>query len=266
MGLPLAPLLGKGEVLVQGQRETRRQRYCVFCGTFGKVTKEHIWPVWMQSVLPLDLKARNVHHTTGTGRLLTRVRSGDVGSRRLAIACGGCNGGWMSALQCAAQPHLTKLIQGQTDIAPEAFPIIAAWCVMFSMAWDQADRLTIAVSEADRRNLRGPGSIPAGWSVWIGRYPARKGDGPEQGHRALKNPSVPEHDPDHRGALTIAKAGQLVFVCMPRLWNMRPLPTFWSDERLQEIYPNMGAGLHAEPTDGNLRGIMDRLTAAVFAH
>ena len=89
---------------------------CVFCGG-GPLTKGHIWPEWMQQILP-----PKKHHLQFTGQIASiapgapvkqRLRQGHAGQRKPRNTCSACNTGWMSNIERDAIPYASPLILGQ---------------------------------------------------------------------------------------------------------------------------------------------------------
>ena len=92
---------------------------CIFCGTDGKLTREHIWADWLKKYIPKDMP----DYRAGTMVLgkpgdppisdVGKRVGGDPRSRRVECVCGsrtfrgkqrGCNDGWMGELQEQAKP------------------------------------------------------------------------------------------------------------------------------------------------------------------
>lgn len=99
---------------------------CAFCGSTGKLTREHVFGDWV-SKIGLDLTP--TRHMGGPLNGLPR----DMGEQppyrqRVKDVCASCNNGWMSRLEVAAQRVLTPLILGETGkIAPDDQGTIAMW-------------------------------------------------------------------------------------------------------------------------------------------
>jgi hypothetical protein len=143
---------------------------CIFCGGRG-LTKEHVWPKWLRSVLDPSLAtSRHFYQTTGFGRMRTIThRPGSIESRRLRIVCERCNTGWMSRLQNNAKSRLLPLVRGQYISLTEAdHKILAAWSMMFTMVIEFFDLTTLATPQRERMEFS---RIPVpndSWMVWFG--------------------------------------------------------------------------------------------------
>jgi hypothetical protein len=110
-------------------------RRCLFCGTAARLSREHVWPRWMISVLPAG------HHFSSRGTLgryngQAGARFGDVFesvdscSWTARAVCGTCNNGWMSTLESAAQPTLSPLLTGESaKIRGADITVVFRWAV-----------------------------------------------------------------------------------------------------------------------------------------
>ena len=107
-----------------------RRSKCIFCGTEGVLTKEHIWSDWLKNYIPKDL----LNYKAGDiilgrdGKPISekrRIVGGDPKSRRVRCVCGsatylpkirrkGCNDGWMKDLQDLVKPIVLPLIRGES--------------------------------------------------------------------------------------------------------------------------------------------------------
>jgi hypothetical protein len=143
---------------------------CIFCGGRG-LTKEHVWPKWLRSVLdPSMTTPRHFYSTSGFGRRRTVThRSGSIESRRMRIVCERCNTGWMSRLQNNAKGRLLPLIRGQhISLTGTDHKILAAWSMMFTMIIEFLDPTTLATTQRERMEFS---RIPVpndNWMVWFG--------------------------------------------------------------------------------------------------
>lgn len=154
---------------------------CAFCNYHGKLTGEHVWPEWLQTLLPLELHDSHHFHLIIKPQSLfehrnsiinRQRRSGDPGSRKLPTVCADCNNGWMSRLQERAKDHLIPIVQGQWTDLSNFSDLVAKWCVMTTMVYEYLDTTTIAISQEERDQLRLGGALSDSWTVWIGRCPA----------------------------------------------------------------------------------------------
>lgn len=89
---------------------------CVFCQWEGKLSREHVWPKWIRSVVPEGTRQGSIRRarvSAKTGEAHTHLRHGLAASRRIRVICRSrCNGGWMSDLEQQIRPILEPLILG----------------------------------------------------------------------------------------------------------------------------------------------------------
>lgn len=161
---------------------SKRKGSCAFCSHHGKLTGEHVYPEWITNSGLLDLPRANSHHfhqiirpginSFGLGGILTRQKiSGDQGSRKLYVVCAKCNNEWMSELQEAAKPLISKLILGQWPKGIElARNIVVQWVLMTAMVCEYLDPASVAFTQDEREGLR-KGEMPENLLAWIGRSP-----------------------------------------------------------------------------------------------
>lgn len=154
------------------------QGTCVYCGRFD-VTKQHVWPDWLVSVLPRDESSNSQQlidiSSPTAGLTVIRpqvvIRRGDPGARKIRNVCGQCNSGWMSRLESAAKPLLTELILGrQVTLDTNAQCALAAWVTMFCITAEYTDRDHRGIPAADRAALMTSSRPPESWRIFIGRY------------------------------------------------------------------------------------------------
>jgi hypothetical protein len=141
------------------------------------MTKQHVWPDWLKSVIP---RVGNKH-----SRLTTRVtfdqqkvtivpklheHNGAIGSHKLRIVCASCNNGWMSQIEQQSKSLLTDLIKG-IDIVldKENQQLLCDWIMMTTMVAEFTDHYTISIPYEHRNSIKNE-LFPPGWKIWIGRY------------------------------------------------------------------------------------------------
>jgi hypothetical protein len=99
---------------------------CVFCGSAGVMTGEHVWGDWLTRI---GLTLNPVAHSTGPLNRLGR----ELGVRppfrqKVRDVCGDCNHGWMSRLEIVAQRTLTPSILGTAgEFDTSELGTVAAW-------------------------------------------------------------------------------------------------------------------------------------------
>lgn len=151
---------------------------CVFCGMTG-VTKQHMWPDWLKTILPRSGESHTQFitrfdlRTAGVAIVRPELHfpRGPVGARKIRRVCATCNSGWISRLENDAKPYLSALILNQSiEIDGPAQAAIAAWAALFSIVAEYTDILTMGISHADRYDLMKTGLPPTTWRIGIARY------------------------------------------------------------------------------------------------
>lgn len=151
------------------------QGKCIFCDGYG-LTKEHIWPKWLNPYLPKDVVNHEISfETIFPDRSIheTEIRSGSVQSGRVRRVCLSCNTGWMSKLQEDTKPILLPLILGQNSLLTrKSQSTLSAWIAMLTMVAEFLDKTgtRIAISPNDRLFLRTKLTAPPSMKIWIGYY------------------------------------------------------------------------------------------------
>jgi hypothetical protein len=153
---------------------------CIFCGGSG-MSREHIWPEWMQNYFPAagpDARSAHIVNTLGQsnsfehGRL---HRSHDILYQKLRIACRQCNNGWMSQIVEAAKHILVPLLRGEWPVLnADGASKLAAWITLFTMVIEFADPKTAAVTAEERATFKRTKSPLPNWNVYCGRYSGRQ--------------------------------------------------------------------------------------------
>lgn len=98
------------------------------------MTAEHIWPQWLEDVIP-RYYARTDHHVTAWNMAPRTQRA----TKNRAIAttkrvCGPCNSGWMSQLEQAVKPLIVGPIAGRpATFDAAAQTTIATWAIKTAM-------------------------------------------------------------------------------------------------------------------------------------
>lgn len=155
-----------------------RQGKCIFCGGFG-LTKQHVWPEWIQNVLPRDVKKHTQlimrHSIIQKDNMIIQpefvFKQGHPGSRKIRNVCCSCNTGWMSRLEEKAKPYLAALMKNEEIILDTDIQrIISSWIVMTSIMGEFTDIKTVSIPTLHRSMLMETEYPPEGWKIWIGWY------------------------------------------------------------------------------------------------
>jgi hypothetical protein len=156
---------------------TAKRGECIFCGTYGFLSREDPIPRWMANLLR--------QFSAGPEILLTRsqVDKGQViwtHSRNVGAASAykvrrvcqkTCNGGWMSDLEKATKPILTPLVRGgRRGLLPADQTVIARWMVLKALFFDLVEAADSTAAERDYRSFFASRVPPPRFEVWLARY------------------------------------------------------------------------------------------------
>ena len=159
---------------------------CPFCGSSGKITKEHVWAKWLRGT---PGGTRLLDGNPRRGRRFLNVQSvptiGDQGVYEPTVAnreflhellpevtvpvCAQCNNGWMSDLENRARKILHPLVmEGKSiNLSNDEAELLAVWALKTLMAY-ATTRTTLLnpFSENDYRNLAQHRSVPRTARIW----------------------------------------------------------------------------------------------------
>jgi len=164
------------------ERQDDKGRTCIFCGTRGKLSKEHLWPKWLQDVFEFP------EPTSPHVRFMREEGQGFEGDRwdmpgfeqRVTATCKLCNERWMSDLEKASKPLLLPLVGGQSRVwvDPAAQATLATWGVKTAMMAQFVYPKKRAIRDADHVWLYRNRSVPPDYRVWIGMRLQEGGEWP----------------------------------------------------------------------------------------
>jgi len=112
--------------VIQPPSPKEDKRKCVFCGT-GKVTLEHIWPVWIGKVLDEKYGIQKWQKIFPYKTFETKSLDSCV--KRI---CRVCNNGWMSDLEDETKPILVPMMLADSpaiELTPAAQQTLATWAL-----------------------------------------------------------------------------------------------------------------------------------------
>src|ERR1700694_5836463 len=140
-------------------------RKCVFCGE-RKVSKEHVIPQWVGTVLPKPPKERWRHKEQ------ERVWATDHLDFTVKRVCRECNNGWMDQeIERRARPALTGMIHGQDmTLTRELQARVATWAVKTHAMAQFRPTHPRPISEELRTSLYERKVAPAQSRVWLTAY------------------------------------------------------------------------------------------------
>jgi len=250
---------------------------CVFCGSTGKLTGEHVLGDWLSRI---GLDQEPVPH--GAGRLNRIGR--ELGVRppfrqKVRDVCGGCNHGWMSRLEAVAQRVLTPFILGEPgEIRLKDQGPVAAWtqktaltAMLVSSENERADGYGLPASEyREMHALRDEAQPLPASQFWIGQYKGVRGWSVRVTPLAARIDGLPEPDRPQGYAMTIL-LGQLLLhgvrfttpslqlqvstrLDLPQLWPPTGPITWPSGPPLDDAgFLNFTGGKHFRSTEQHIQ-------------
>jgi hypothetical protein len=152
---------------------------CAFCGKPGQMTKQHIWPKWLQKIR----RPIATSHTQVTGEFLTftpssrrlprhaLVHQGHAGSRKVRNVCQACNNGWMSRVEESAKgPAIPLILDQPFGLTLDYQTQLARWFALMTAMIEFSDPATATLTREDRLFLKDRLDPPPIFKMWIGRY------------------------------------------------------------------------------------------------
>lgn len=165
------------------QRASKAGRLCYFCGLPGCITKEHVWPQWLND--GVDVERTRSARTLGFGRTahdaftefptLNVTKQGSVFTSKVREVCRTCNNEWMSRLETAAKPLLRRLWApsyplGRTSLSPDEATAVATWATKTAWMHERASNPDPTPTPEMRSYLKDSQMPPQFTRVWVGRY------------------------------------------------------------------------------------------------
>jgi hypothetical protein len=100
-------------------------RACIFCGSSGKLSGEHIFPDWLSKMF--DDQIVGINEVRGDNLARDWVKS--IFQDKLKKVCGACNSGWMSTLENDVKNLLLALIftHDQVTLDDKNQRLLAFW-------------------------------------------------------------------------------------------------------------------------------------------
>jgi hypothetical protein len=148
---------------------------CIFCGSAGPLTREHVFPRWLRELFPdlgeADYLRRLVTFTTDQ----SHQRPGRPFDVVVRDVCADCNNGWMSALEAQAKPVLTPMLRDE----PKTLTVIeqhlvATWATKTMLTMQGANIGGERVVSPERYEWFCQKQTPLpGSHVWLCRYSDR---------------------------------------------------------------------------------------------
>jgi len=238
-----------GPVQRRANPGAQSQGKCIFCSKTG-LTKEHIWPVWTTVLL------ENSHSEKHTEQLFTaqdtqlteiprtRAKPGHLRTKKLRVVCGGCNSGWMSALENAVKPTLTALATSQPHaLTPDDMAVLGRWVALKVMV-AECDTRDLAVTPPDvRKQFMADQRVPSEFRICIGQCGVRGWECGYYRHAATvaRSPLVtPQHRFKNIHSVAIGIGDLFIFAMYTTLSGLFNANPNYSDA-LVPVFPAQGA-------------------------
>jgi hypothetical protein len=218
---------------------------CVFCDK-TPVTKEHVFPQWLNRYLPPGRQEfEQARYGTGGFDI---VRSGIGLDFTVRKVCALCNNGWMAQLEARIIDILHPLITGLeiqllslTDQRQ-----IAVWAAKTAMMLDNTQAAPI-LPDGQLARMRTHRAIPTGTRIWMGAcqelYPLVAGLTIKIDYEHIENPGILQSG----GFFTPLKIGHLcLYVYFTPQVAVMQLPSPYR-AALARIWPRRGSALPWPP-------------------
>jgi hypothetical protein len=150
-------------------------RTCVFCGA-SPLTREHVYPRWLASVLPEQERWRGQDMVVVAGDQITaadlpkttREIPEIFTETTVARVCRRCNNGWMNDLEGAVRSALTMLIQGNNGHVTVADSDALAMWVAKTVMMAEFTHPESAATPTDHYDwLFRRRTPPPGMNIWV---------------------------------------------------------------------------------------------------
>jgi hypothetical protein len=157
---------------------------CIFCGS-SPTSKEHIISRWAFDVVSKDPRGLPPlgQHTRYNEHGIQQVWESARAEFIAKCVCKGCNGGWMSGIEDAARPILSRMIRSEQVILDhQAQNDVAAWLGLKAIVERYSQSPTRPVEPEWITYFHEHHRPPDTWCIRIGRYdgnrPIRMASGP----------------------------------------------------------------------------------------
>lgn len=157
--------------------ETKPIIKCIFCGSPGPLTGEHVFSQWTHKFLPPRARAYSKLDTLAhLDRTQFKVHSsgGDTRDWKVRCVCGpNCNNGWMRKLiDDPAREVMSSLIEGQNSrITEHQQKIIANWAALKAIVAEYDRISNVSTHHMQRKMLMNKQEVSTrGWAIWMGHY------------------------------------------------------------------------------------------------
>jgi hypothetical protein len=229
---------------------------CLFCGSAGPMSREHVMPRWLKKLFP-DLEEVDYLRAfqRAGGALTERSRPGVPFDLTVRDFCERCNNGWMSRLEREAAPILSPMIgdQGSSLDAIEQYTV-TVWAIKSLLAVGPTNLGGEMLVPTEAYRWFGDRQAPLPASVaWLGRY-----EGGEQWPISFHHhgmviaredaPMPPEGSPTN-GFHSVFAIGHLALCVFQVDIPDGPMPSGGSGAKRVHIWPRAGDAVWWPPPD-----------------
>lgn len=147
---------------------------CIYCGSAGKLTKEHIFGKWMKAHLKdqnytKHMQARLMDENVGVLGRGSLAKSNNISDDSLRIVCSSCNNGWMSTIQNKAKNIIPNLMRHKWILnTPDDVLSVAQWCTMVAISFQFATPDMVSLSFENRKRFMDTLCPPSGMKIYCG--------------------------------------------------------------------------------------------------
>ncbi len=157
----------------------RGRRKCIFCDGAGKISKEHVFGLWLREFFPrnehtkhksayISWRDESGPHAPTDRRL---QRQGHVGSKQIKVVCRQCNNEWLSRLEGRVKRALPPLIAGKrANLLEGGQALLATWAAKTAMVAEHFEPIDSGITQDERTWLMNNLTPPTKWFVWIATY------------------------------------------------------------------------------------------------
>ncbi len=145
-------------------RVPQQRAACVFCGSNGPLTEEHVFGDWLRK---LGYTGEGLREWSVDG--VSVQQKGGPFSKKLKIVCTRCNTVWMKGMEDSAKPLLVEMFKSnRVELNEAAQRDLARWAFKTVVVSSHVDRQAGRIPTVHRRAFHQTDEPPLGTVVRIG--------------------------------------------------------------------------------------------------
>jgi hypothetical protein len=151
----------------QRRQAERKTRQCLFCGSEGPLTEQHVFDDWLRKLGFDAVGVRELIEVADPERRI--LQPGGPFTKTLKIVCEPCNGKWLSGIENSAKAVLLRLFRatGSVELDTPSQLVLARWAFKEAGMLSQlGSRKTFPLEHC--RDFRRTGDPSANCQIWIG--------------------------------------------------------------------------------------------------